>query len=282
MTRLTKIALTGAAGALGGTLRAPLAAMCDALVSTDIAAAPDDLAANESWVQADLADLASVERAIAGAEMVVHFGAIVDEVPFDDIWPANFLGAYNVWEAAHRTGARRVVYASSIHACGMVELGEAGLEAALSEHRPDTFYGLAKCFAEDLGKLYWDKRDLESVCLRIMSCTEEPQNIRALSTWLSRPDLVRLVQAAITAPVTGFQTVWGVSANDRAPTSNAAAAFLGYRPRDNAEDWAEALLAAAPVPDPRDPSLARLGGPFAKVPLGESGVAAIKAMSDPD
>ena len=36
-------------------------------------------------------------------------------------------------------------------------------------HNPDTFYGLGKCFSEDLAKMYYEN-GLESVCLRIASC----------------------------------------------------------------------------------------------------------------
>ena len=209
--------------------------------------------------------------------MAVHFGAIADEAPWDDILRSNILGAYSVWEAAHRAGARRVVYASSIHAVGMhPKTDRIGVDAP---HRPDTFYGLSKCFAEDLGRLYWEKRGLESVHLRILSCTEPVANARALGSWLSYADLVRLVTRAIDTPVVGFTVAYGVSANDRAPVDNAGAGHLGYVPQDNAEAFAEAVLAGAATPDPRDPAHACHGGPFASIPLGESGVAAIKAMA---
>jgi uronate dehydrogenase len=274
---LRKIVLTGAGGALGTVLRAPLAAMCDRLLSTDLRKAPDDLLPNETWRRADLARMDQIAPLVEGADMVVHFGAIVDEKPFEDLWGPNFLGAYNVWEAAHRHGVRRIVYASSIHAVGMYGTGE-GIDTDVP-HRPDTFYGLAKCFAEDLGRLYWEKRGLESVHLRILSCTAEPQNARALGTWLSHADLVRLVTRAIDTPVTGFAVVYGVSANDRAPVSNRRVPFLGYHPQDNAERHAAAILARTPAADPRDPGLACVGGPFAAVSLGQSGVAAIRAMT---
>ena len=276
---LKKIILTGAAGALGRELRRPLSEMCRALVSTDIAAAPADLLPNETWVQADLAQMDQIAPVMAGSEMVVHFGAVVDEKPFEELWGPNFVGAYNVWEAAYKAGARRIVYASSIHAVGMHETN-AGIDTTVP-HRPDTFYGLAKCFAEDLGRMYWEKRGLESVHLRILSCSEVPQNARALGTWLSRPDMVRLVQRAIDTPVVGFTVVYGVSANTRAPVSNARVPFLGFQPQDNAEDWAAEILAKAAPADPQDMGLTRVGGPFAAIPLGESGVAAIAAMTKP-
>ncbi len=275
---MKKIVLTGACGALGSVLRAPLAKLADELVSTDIVQGPAELLPNERFVQADLADLAAVEAVMQGAEMVVHFGAIPDEAPFEELLGPNFIGAYTVWEAAHRAGARRVVYASSVHAVGLQET-MSGHDTEVP-HRPDTFYGLSKCFAEDMGRMFWDKRGLEAVCLRIMSCTPEPQNARALHTWLSHGDLVRLVEASVTTPVTGFTVVWGVSANSRAPVSNTRVSFLGYHPRDNAEDWADRLLPTPKTPDPSDPAQRCLGGPFAVVPLGESGVAAIRRMTE--
>ena len=273
---LQRIVLTGALGDLGQHLRAPLAAMCEALVSVDLKDAPE-LLPNETYARADVADLPEMERLLQGADMVVHFAAIPDERPFEELLRPNFLGAYAVWEAAARQGVRRIVYAASVHAVGMHPTAHCiGLDAP---HRPDTFYGLSKCFAEDLARLYWEKRGVEAVCIRIFSGTETPGNARALGTWLSRPDLIRLVQRSIDTPVTGFAVVFGISNNARAPVSNAGATFLGYRPQDDAERWAEEILAAEPPRDPQDPAHSRLGGPFAAVPLGESGVAWIRRLT---
>lgn len=272
-----KLVLTGARGNLGHELRPVLAKMARELVSTDIREAPESLAPNETYVQADIADFAAVEPLLKGADMVIHFGAIVDEKPFEELLGPNYIGAYNVWEAAHRHGVRRVVYASSIHAVGLCETNR-GIDTD-EPHRPDTFYGLAKCFAEDLGKMYWEKRGIEAVCLRILSCTPEPQNVRALGTWLSYRDMVQLVVRSIETPVTGFTVAYGVSGNTRAPVSNHKVGFLGYKPQDNAEDWAEALFAKAIKPNPQDLAQSRLGGPFASVKLGESGIAGIQAMT---
>jgi len=274
---MKKLVLTGAAGRLGSYLRAPLAEMCDALVSTDIADAPAQLLSNETYVQADLTDLNAMVDLLRGAEMVVHFGAIGDEAPFDELWGPNFLGAYNIWEAAHRNGLRRVVYASSIHAVGMHKKTDfIGIDAP---HRPDTFYGLAKCFAEDLASLYWDKRGLEAVCMRILSCAQV-SNPRAVGTWLSYDDLIHLVQRAIDTPITGFSIVYGVSDNDRAPVDNAGARHLGYRPKDNAEQFAARIFAECGPLDPQDPGNTHHGGPFASVDLGNSGIAHLNLNPD--
>jgi len=238
--KLKKLVLTGAAGRLGSYLREPLTKLCDELVSTDINDV-GKLYAGETFVQADLASMDDMMRVIEGADMVVHMGAFVDEGPFEQLLGPNFVGSYNVWEAAHKHGVRRVIYGSSIHAVGMYPKNEfIDTEVA---HRPDTFYGLAKCFTEDLGRMYWEKRGLESV-------------------------------------VTGFAIIYGVSDNDRAPVDNAKAAFLGYRPKDNAEQFAAEVLADAPPLDPQDVGHMCHGGPFASVDLGNSGLAGMNVIDD--
>ena len=272
-----KLVLTGAAGRLGSYLREPLAHMCDELVSTDLV---DDIGRrldNETYIQADVASLDDMLQVMQDAEQVVHFGAYSDEAPFDTILGPNIIGAYNVWEAAYQNKLRRVVYASSIHAVGMhSKMDFIGTDAP---HRPDTFYGLAKCFAEDLASLYWDKRQLESVCLRILSCAQV-NNARALGSWLSYDDLIQLVKQSITTPTTGFAVVYGVSNNDRVPVDNAKASFLGYRPKDNAEQFAEAVLAQEAQQDLDDITHLCQGGPFASVELGHSGTATMNIIQD--
>ena len=274
---MKKLVLTGAAGRLGSWLREPLSKRADELVSTDIQDDIGQLNQGERYVKADLSDYQQVHDVLAGAEMVVHFGAIGDEAPFDQILQANIIGAYNVWEAAFQHRLKRVVYASSIHAVGMYPKNQfIGTDVP---HRPDTYYGLAKCFAEDLASLYWDKRGVESVCMRILSCAQVT-NARALGSWLSYDDLIQLVERSITTPVTGFSVVYGVSKNDRAPVDNTAASFLGYRPQDNAEQFAADILSQAPLADPADPGQFCHGGPFSSVELGNSGTATMNIIND--
>jgi uronate dehydrogenase len=273
---MKKLVLTGAAGSLGGRLRAPLSKMCDMLVSTDLA---DDIGAlypGETYVKADLSNLDAVLEVLQGADMVVHFGAIADEAPWEDILQSNIIGAYNVWEAAYRHGVKRVVYASSVHAVGMHKKTDTiGLDVP---HRPDTYYGLAKCFSEDLASLYWDKRGIEAVCLRIFSCAPAT-NARSIGTYLSYDDLIHLVERAVDSPVVGFSIVYGISDNDRAVVDNTKAGHLGYRPKDNAEEFAKDVFAKTPPLDNKDLANLCIGGPFATVELGNSGVAGITRMN---
>ena len=274
---MKKLVLTGAAGRLGSYLREPLTKMCDELVSTDWIEDIGPLYEGETYIKADLGTLDQMEKVLDGADMVAHFGAIGDEAAWDAILHSNIIGAYNVWEAAARRGVRRVTYASSIHAVGMYPKTQK-IDTEVP-HRPDTYYGLAKCFAEDLGSLYWEKKNIESVHLRILSAAQV-NSPRSLGTWLSYDDLIHLVQCAINAPITGFSIIYGVSNNDQAPVDNHKASFLGYRPKDNAEQFAELVLSTSDAADPKDLGQMCQGGPFATVEIGFSGVASMNIVQD--
>ncbi|MBX2882018.1 MAG: NAD(P)-dependent oxidoreductase [Granulosicoccus sp.] len=272
-----KLVLTGAAGRLGSYLREPLSNMCEELVSTDLVDDIGTLYPGERYQKADLAKLDEVTPLLENADQVVHFGAIGDEAPFDDILQSNIIGAYNVWEAARVHKVRRVVYASSIHAVGM-HTRDSFIDTDVP-HRPDTFYGLAKCFAEDLGSLYWDKFKIEAVCLRILSCAKV-NNARALGSWLSYDDLIQLVERAVDTPTTRYTIIYGVSNNDRTPVDNSKASFLGYRPKDNAEQFASEVLQAEEQQDLEDATFQYHGGPFAAVEPGQSGQALMNIIDD--
>lgn len=95
------------------------------------------------------------------------------------------------------------------------------------------------------------------LCVRIGSCAEKPDDHRMLSTWLSPDDCARLMEALLTAPNPGFRVLWGISANTRGQFCLAEARALGYRPRDDAEHYAETLS----PPSVRDVDR-YVGGPF--------------------
>ena len=106
-----------------------------------------------------LSNFDEINPIIENASMVCHFGAIVDELPFNELLGPNFIGSYNVWEASKKHGVKRVIYASSIHAVGM-NPRTVTLKPD-TPHRPDSFYGLAKCFTEDLAKMYFEKNKFD-------------------------------------------------------------------------------------------------------------------------
>ena len=240
---IRRVLITGAAGKIGRALRAGLRGHYPTLRLLDVA--PQQAAEpGEEVLTFDLNDRPATRAAMADVDMVVHLAAIPDEAPFDDILTGNITTTYSVFEAARRAGVGRVVFASSNHVTGFYPRGETvGPDDPV---RPDSFYGVSKAFGEALGRLYADKFELEVVCLRIGSFEERPTRPRQLSTWLSPRDGVQLVRCCLDAPAVGFLVVYGVSANTRSWWKDDAAARLGYRPQDDAEEFAAQIAAPPP------------------------------------
>ncbi len=254
-----RILITGAAGRLGSRLRTGLAPLARKLRLADRVAlgAPQP---HEEIATFELDDAQAVMAAAAGVDAIVHFGGAPLEAPWETVLASNIRGSYNIYEAARKQGVRRVVYASSVHAIGYHPL-EAHIDAE-APHRPDSLYGLSKCFVEDLGRLYWDKFGIESVALRIFSSFPEPADRRMLWSWLSFDDCVRLVSASLTAPRVGFTVSFGMSDNTVKPVDNRLAGHLGFYPKDSAEPHRATVEAARPPLDPKAPATEALGGWF--------------------
>ena len=256
------ILITGAAGRLGTELRCGLAPLARKLRLTDRVAI-NDLQPNEEAIICDLDDADAIMKLAEGVDVILHFGGEPLEVSWDRILRSNIQGSYNIYEAARKNGVKRVIYASSVHAIGYHEL-ETHIDAD-APHRPDSFYGLSKCFVEDLGRLYWDKFGIETVALRIFSSFPEPADRRMLWSWLSFDDCVRLVSAALTAPRVGFTVSFGMSDNRVSPVDNSKAGHLGYQPQDNTESYRAAVESRTKRSDPYAPATRYLGGWFVDI-----------------
>ncbi|MGW1071845.1 NAD-dependent epimerase/dehydratase family protein [Streptomyces sp. NPDC002537] len=242
MPKPSRILLTGAAGNIGTMMRTRLPQYGHELRLFDRSPIPDEPDA----VTAELHDDTALRAALKGVDAVVHLAGISLEAPFEEILRANIEGTHRLYEAARAENVRRIVLASSNHAVGFTPVPAPGgpLIPVETPHRPDTFYGLSKCFGEDLAALYWHRHGIESVCLRIGSCFDAPRNVRMLSTWLSPDDCARLLHASLTADGVGHTVVHGSSANTRLWWDLSGALALGYEPRDDSEPYAAALIAA--------------------------------------
>ena len=253
-----RILITGAAGSLGSHLRPGLAPLAEPPAARRRAGRSARPRRTRSSCAATSPTSAAALEATRDCDAILHFAGHPREQTFEEIVADTLPGSYHMFEGARLHGARRVVYASSIHAVGFYAVEAVPDTRAM--HRPDTFYGLTKTFTEDLASLYWDKFGIESVCSGICSCFEEPRDRRMLWSWLCFADCVRLAEAALTAPRVGFSVIYGTSDNAARAVSNAHAAHIGFRPQDSADGYAAAVLAAhrAPRPDRgRDPGRRR-------------------------
>ncbi len=243
------VLITGAAGNVGGWLRRLLAGVYPRLVLSD-RRPPGDLRPEEEFRAADLADLDSVIRAVAGVEGIVHLGGHSVEGSWEEILQANILGCYHLFEAARRQGVERIVFASSNHAVGFYpRRRRIGVDHRV---RPDSRYGVSKVFGEALGSLYADKYGLRVTSIRIGNVAERPVDRRRLAIWIHPEDLAQLVRIGLEHPAVHNEILFGASANERSWWDDEAARRLGYRPRHRAEDHAAEALAAqaAMPPDP--------------------------------
>jgi uronate dehydrogenase len=257
---MKRLLITGAAGGLGSLARRRLTSLADALRLSDIAPL-GTAAAHEELAPCDLSDFAAVQALVAGCDGVVHFGGVSVERSWAEILPANIVGTYNVYEAARLQGVKRVFFASSNHAIGFYKR-ETRIDAT-DPVRPDSLYGVSKCFGEALARYYYDKYGVESAVVRIGSCFPEPKDHRMMATWLSEDDLVRLIERVFTAPKLGYATIFGASDNEEQWWDNRCAGFLGWRPKDSSEQFRAAVDSRCEMPESEAPVNRYQGGSFA-------------------
>ena len=256
---MQKILVTGAAGGIGTRLRKLMKGMYPSIRWSDIRK-PDDLAADEDFAVADLAELGAVEKIVSGVEGIVHLGGYSVEGPWSTILNSNIVGCYNLFEAAYRAGVKRVVFASSNHAMGFYPRTQTiGVNVTV---RPDSRYGISKAFGEAVGAFYADKHGLRVTCLRIGNFGDVPLDQRRLAIWLKPEDLVQLIRIGLEHRDIHFEIFYGASDNADAWWDNSNARRFGYKPTGKADDFREQALAAQ-AKLPPDPVGDRYqGGPF--------------------
>jgi uronate dehydrogenase len=255
---MQKILITGAAGDVGTRLRKLLKGVYSLRVS-DIRK-PADLGADDEFVTADLGDYEQTKQITAGIDGIVHLGGYSVEGPWETIHKSNIVGCYNLFEAAYRSGVKRIVFASSNHAVGFYPRDrKIGVDVTV---RPDSRYGVSKAFGEAVGALYADKHGLRVTCIRIGNVGDKPLDKRRLSIWIKPEDLAQLIRIGLEHPDIRFEIFYGASDNAAGWWDNSNARRFGYRPQFRSEDFRDEAMAAQAML-PADPVGDRFqGGPF--------------------
>lgn len=276
MKKYNKIVLTGASGRLGSYLREPLSKITKKLVSTD----KEDIGKtlhNEVFKKLNIKNFKEVNKILKKTDLIIHFGAYSNEGPFQEILDSNILGTYNIWKSAKRNKIKRIIFASSIHSVGMYRANETINHKVM--HKPDTFYGLSKCFGENLAQMYWDKCGIECLTIRILSCAKVTSK-RSLSTWLSYDDLIRIVIQSTKIKKLGFEIIYGVSNNKRLNVDNTnATRKLKINIKDNAEKFLNKLEQKLDIKKDK-PGDQYLGGPFSIAKLESDAMSSMKIIND--
>ena len=206
--------------------------------------------------QGDIRDLAAIEPAFQGKDVVVHLAAIAKaDVSWEEALEINLIGTYNVFEAARRAGVKRVIFASSgatvtgwERESPYKEIVEGRYDRAPATWakvthetptRPAGFYGWSKVAGESLARHYSDAYAMSMICLRIGRVNPEnrPTSDRVFSVWCSYRDIVQMLEKCIDAPDNvRFDVFFAVSNNKWSYRDvTHAREVLGYEPVDEAE-----------------------------------------------
>ncbi len=257
-----KILITGICGTIGSFLAPELA--------RDHEVHGIDLRASD-WpnsTQADLCDAAALPPIFEGVDVVIHLAADPRhevEIGWDVLTNPNLIATARMSDAAHDAGARRVIFASSMHAVGGYEFDEPylsivsgrldGLEPASvplvkgdDPTRPDSRYGATKVFGESLGRYYTeggnidrpDERPMEVICVRLgtLPPSNRPgRDYRALVSWFSHRDAIGFFRACVERPNINYEIVYGSSHNTwKIYDTPYAWKLLDFTPINSADD----------------------------------------------
>src|SRR5260370_38777493 len=112
------VLLTGASGALGRVLAKALGAAGWTLRLTDIVSFPDPLPAGATFTKADLNDGGAILRLAEGCGILLHFGGVSVDRPFEEVLGLHIGALYHLYDASRRDWAA-VHFASCIPVSGV-------------------------------------------------------------------------------------------------------------------------------------------------------------------
>jgi len=242
------VLITGAGGLIGSLLRKSLVDIYNVRALSRKALPGVDA------VIADISDMDALVTACQGVDSVFHLAASASlQSPWEDVLQNNIIGTYTLLEAAQRAGVAQFIFASSNHVVGTYDLENAPAiyhtGQPLLDHlvpvRPDSYYGVSKCFGEALGRYYADHCGMRVICLRIgrinrvdyprAERTESLERLAAL--WLSHRDMIQLAEKCLAADTVRFDIFYGVSENtNRFYDLEHAREVIGYVPQDRADE----------------------------------------------
>ena len=239
-----KSLITGAAGRIGSSLADLLKDRYDLRLHYHHTV--PDRKPTQDFMIADVSKYDEIVPLMEGIDAVVHMaGDPSTRATWENVRARNIDGVYNVYEAARAAGVRRVVFASTNHVMGMYDRDQQWPIYANQPVRPDSLYGVSKAFGENLGRHYYDQHGLSVICLRIGWFLPQPRDEISRWMWLSPRDCAQVTSCAIETDL-GYGVFYAISRNARRHWDiTDTMEKLGYRPQDDAEDYAQELDAAA-------------------------------------
>jgi NAD+ dependent glucose-6-phosphate dehydrogenase len=197
---MSVVAVTGGAGRIATAIR-PVLREHYQIRLVDVREPAAELAGDD-FRNVQIANFSDVESALQGTDAVVHLAA---DPSTGASWSSqlsnNIEGTRNVFEAARRGGARKIVFASSNHVMGFYNLEQKWPIGTQQEIRPDSLYGVSKAFGEALGRYYSEAFDMSVICLRIGWFTDRQPSVGSLNPlWISARDIAQVVLLSLQTP----------------------------------------------------------------------------------
>jgi uronate dehydrogenase len=244
---MTRVLVTGSAGAVGRPVCRELARRGHAVRAFDLNTTPGV----RDSVRADIVDAKAVRRAIDGVECVIHLAAVPRDMDFEKLVGPNVLGLFNVLDAARAAEVHRVVLASTIQV--LSKRPEGSGPARVDEAHPGNHYGLTKLWAEQMGAMYARRFGLSVIAVRIawmVRNLEEALHMRRIDRpklYLSAGDVGRFFAQTVEAPDVSFAVLYAASLGgedifDMEP----ARRVIGYQAHDR---WPSGLEFELPPED---------------------------------
>ena len=187
----------------------------------------------DDTIISELDDFAAVLEATRDIDAIAHIGGLPGGNEWEPMLQSNFIGTYNVFEAARQNGVKRIAYASRAGVLGLYPRSQTRTMDMTTT--PVGIYTVSKVFAEALAHSYAHQHDMEMVCIRIGNFKlerDQPEHPHHLS----HGDCLRVFEQALTHPGVKFEIVFGVSgSNWPLYDMEHGKRAIGYEPQDYAE-----------------------------------------------
>ena len=187
----------------------------------------------DDTIISELDDFTAVLKATRNIDAIAHIGGLPGGNEWEPMLQSNFIGTYNVFEAARQNGVKRIAYASRAGVLGLYPRSKTRTMDMTTT--PVGIYTVSKVFAEALAHSYAHQYDMEMVCIRIGNFKlerDQPEHPHHLS----HSDCVRVFEQALTHPGVKFEIVFGVSgSNWPLYDMEHGKRVIGYEPQDYAD-----------------------------------------------
>jgi UDP-glucose 4-epimerase len=190
MSGRQKILITGGAGQIGTLIARDL--MTDHEVKAlDI---QEPKGREVEFIRADLRDLTRLKEVTRGVDCIIHLAAYSRErsIPsYPEGWEVNCTSTFNVFEAAAVNGVKKVIFASSICATGVLTWACANHSIdyfPIDENhpcRPQDLYGTSKLIGENVAWMYSKRCETRFIGLRMATVWfQKEQGIDSTTEWI--------------------------------------------------------------------------------------------------